>query len=75
MKAHNSSFQERAYWDTILGTYENNLRRLSEKLNKELRQAHYSNREELCRKLHASCEKSAEIISHHRLLLGAVPRT
>lgn len=75
MKAHNSSVQERTHWDTILGTYENNLRRMSEKLNKELRQAHYSNREELCRKLHASCLKSAEIISHHRLSLGDVPRT
>ena len=42
MKAHNSSVQERAYWDTILGTSENNLRRMLEKLNKELRQAHYS---------------------------------
>lgn len=75
MKAHNSSMQERAYWDSILGTYENNLRKLSEKLNKELRQAHYSAREELCRKVNAACEKPADIIHHHRHLLGDVARS
>ena len=74
MKARNATMQDRAYWDTILGTYENTLLRMSEKLNRDLRAAHYSGREELCRKVEASCERTAGILHHYRHLLGAIPR-
>lgn len=74
MKARNATMQDRAYWDTILGTYENTLLRMSEKLKLDLRAAHYSWREELCRKVGASCERTAEILHHYRHLLGAIPR-
>ncbi|MBQ3447709.1 MAG: hypothetical protein IJG37_08715 [Synergistaceae bacterium] len=74
MKTRNATMQDRAYWDTILGTYENTLLRMSEKLKRDLRAAHYSGREELCRKLEASCCRSAEILHHYRHMLGAIPR-
>ena len=74
MKAHNATMQDRAHWDTILGTYENTLLKLHEKLKRELREAHYSGREEVCRKVKASCESTAGILHHYRHMLGAIPR-
>ena len=74
MKTHNASLQERITWHNILGVYENQLRKFSEKLKKELRQAHYSGREEICKKLQAPCELAADIIQEHRLSLGNIPK-
>ena len=75
MKRSNATVQDKAYWDTILGTYQNMLLKMHEKLNRELKKAHYSGRDELCRKVKASCEKTAELIHHHRHMLGEVPKT
>ena len=75
VKTRNASMQELAYWDTILGTYENTLLKLHEKLKRELREAHYSGRDELCRKVRISCEKTADLIHHYRHMLGTVQRT
>ena len=74
MKARNATMQDRAHWDNILGMYENTLLKMHEKLKRELREAHYSGREELCSKIKASCEGTAEILHHYRHILGAVPR-
>ena len=41
MKASNATMQDRAHWDTILGTYENTLLKMHEKLKRDLREAHY----------------------------------
>lgn len=74
MKARNATLQERAHWDTILGTYENTLLKMHEKLKQDLREAHYSGREEVSRKVKASCEKTADLLHHYRHMLGAIPR-
>lgn len=70
MKVRNAAVQERAHWDNLLGQYENTLRKMSEKLKKELRDAHYSQREELCRLLETACKAPADIISRYRASLG-----
>ena len=75
MKARNATMQDRAYLDTILGTYENTLLKLHEKLKRDLREAHYSGRDEVCRKVKVSCEKTADLLHHYRHMLGAIPRT
>ncbi len=75
MKARNGTTQDLAYWDTILGTYENQLERMPEKLKRELREAHYSGREEICRQLKGTCMKAAEILHHYRHMLGVIRRT
>ena len=74
MKKHNATMQDRAHWDNILGMYENTFLKMHEKLKKELREAHYSDREELCNKIKISCESTAEILHHYRHMLGAIPR-
>ena len=74
MKAHNATMQDRAHWDNILGMYENTLLKMHEKLKRELKEAHYSGREELCSKLKASCEAAAGILHHYRHILGAISR-
>ena len=75
MKAQNATMQDRARWDTILGTYENALLKMHEKLKRDLKEAHYSGREEVCRKVKSSCEKTANLLHHYRHMLGAIPRT
>ena len=75
VKAKNATRQDLVYWDTILGTYENQLLKLHEKLKRDLREAHYSGRDELCRKVRTSCERSAEILHHYRHMLGVIQRT
>ena len=75
MKARNATMQDRAHWDTILGTYENTLLKMHEKLKLDLREAHYSGREEVCRKVKVSCERTADLLHHYRHMLGAIPRT
>lgn len=74
MKARNATMQERAYWDNILGKYENLQRTFCKKLKQELREARYSGRDELCAKLEAACEKQAEILHSARHILGTIPR-
>jgi hypothetical protein len=75
MKAQNATMQDRARWDTILGTYENALLKMHEKLKRDLKEAHYSGREEVCRKVKSSCEKTANQLHHYRHMLGAIART
>lgn len=75
MKSHNATIQDRATWDTILGTYENTLLNMHKKLKRELKSAHFSGRDEICRKVETSCERTAEILHHYRHMLGVIPRS
>ena len=54
---------------------ENQLLKMHEKLKRDLRAAHYSGREEVCRKVKTSCDKTAEILHHYRHMLGTIART
>ena len=75
MKTQNATIQDRAHWDTILGTYENTLMKMPQKLKRELKTAHFSGREEICRKVETTCGRAAEILHHYRHLLGVIPRS
>lgn len=75
MKKNNATTQDFIHWDNILGAYQNSFLKMHEKLNRELREAHYSGRGELCLKIKASCEKTAGIIKNHRYSLGNIPRS
>ena len=75
MKAHNATMQERAHWDTILGTYQNNLLNMPKKLKKDLREVHFSEYGDVCREVKSLCEKAAHAIQYHRYRLGDIART
>ena len=74
MKVRNGTVQERLNWDRILGTYQNNLGKFRGKLRRELKEARYGGREELCHEVGMQCERAAEVITHYRLKLGTLPK-